>query len=84
MRRTKVVNLRKEKCDVRICRPSKWGNPFKIGRDGARDEVIEKYAKWILTQRKLLDSIEELRGKRLGCWCAPARCHADVLIDLLE
>jgi hypothetical protein len=29
---------------------SKWANPFKIVRDGARDEVIEKYRDWLLEQ----------------------------------
>jgi len=29
---------------VYVGRPSKWSNPFVIGRDGSRDEVIAKYA----------------------------------------
>ena len=39
----KVVNLRNEKYDVYIGRGSPFGNPFKIGIDGTRLEVIEKY-----------------------------------------
>ena len=38
--KTRVVNCKKEPYDVYIGRPSKWGNPFKIGRDGSRQEVI--------------------------------------------
>jgi hypothetical protein len=68
--------------DVYIGRPSKWGNPFVIGRDGDRDEVIEKYRAWIATQPALLLAIPELQGKRLGCFCAPRRCHGDVLAEL--
>lgn len=81
---TKVVNLRHDFCDVEICRPGQWGNPFLIGRDGTRAEVIEKYREWILTQPHLLAQLPMLRGKRLGCYCAPAPCHGDILIELIE
>jgi hypothetical protein len=67
---------------VYVGRPSKWGNPFVIGRDGTRDEVIAKYRAWITRQPALLAALGELRGKHLVCWCAPERCHAEVLIDL--
>lgn len=79
-----VVHCKKSKYDVYIGRPSKWGNPFTIGKDGTRQEVIEKYRDWIKTQQHLLDSLEELRGKVLGCWCSPKACHGDVLTELLE
>jgi hypothetical protein len=60
---------------------SKWANPFKIPRDGTRDEVIAKYRTW-LQQPDLMAALPELRGKDLACWCAPERCHADVLREL--
>src|SRR5215475_10989274 len=60
----------------------KWGNPFKIGRDGSRDEVIALYRAWIVLQPQLLAALHELRGKDLVCWCAPEPCHGDVLIEL--
>lgn len=81
--RTKVVNY-KEKYDIYIGRPSKWGNPFTIGKDGTREEVIEKYRKYILKNKKLLKSLPELKGKVLGCFCKPRACHGDVLVELLE
>ena len=62
--------------------PSKWGNRFVIGRDGSRDEVIAKYRAWIVRQPALMAALHELRGKDLVCWCAPERCHADLLIEL--
>jgi hypothetical protein len=49
--------------------PSKWGNPFVIGRDGSRDEVIAKYRSWIVRQPALMTTLHELRGKNLVCWC---------------
>jgi hypothetical protein len=67
---------------VYVGRPTKWGNPFVIGIDGDRDEVIAKHKEWFMA--KCAGSYdfdpEELRGKDLVCWCAPAACHADVLL----
>lgn len=82
--RTTVVNLRKAPYDILIARPSIWGNPFKIGRDGTRKEVIEKYRLWILTQPALIAKLHELKGKHLGCFCKPLPCHGDVLVELIE
>jgi hypothetical protein len=73
------------KDDVYIGRGSKWGNPFKIGVDGTRDEVCEKYIVY-MTERmkefKSLYDIRELQGKRLMCFCKPLRCHGDWLAAL--
>ena len=80
----KVVHCKKEPYDVYIGRPSKWGNPFQIGVDGNREQVIEKYRKWIKRQPHLLEQLQELNGKRLGCWCFPKKCHGDVLVELIE
>jgi len=77
-----VVHCKKSAYDVYCGRPSKWGNPFEIGRDGARTEVIEKYREWLKTQDDLLAQLPELKGKILGCWCAPNACHCDVLAEL--
>jgi hypothetical protein len=81
---SKVVHCKKEKYDIMIDRSTIWGNPFFIGKHGTRSEVIEKYRQWLLTQPELYARIHELRGKTLGCWCKPAACHGDVLIELLE
>ncbi len=83
----KVLNARqagtKPAADrVYVGRPSRWGNPFVLGRDGMRDEVIAKYRAWIVQQPALMAALPELRNKDLVCWCAPERCHAEVLIEL--
>ena len=79
----RVVHCKKEPYDVYIGRPSKWGNPFVLGKDGNREEVIEKYKAWIEAQPTLLEAArKELKGKTLGCWCSPRLCHGDVLIDI--
>lgn len=64
---------------VRIDRKSKWGNPFVLGRDGDRDTVIRRYEAYLAQQPTLLSALGELHGKALGCWCAPAKCHGDIL-----
>ena len=77
-----VVHCKRAAHDVYIGRPSKWGNPFVIGRDGTRDNVIARYEAWLLEQPELVDALPELAGKTLGCWCAPRACHGDVLARL--
>lgn len=67
---------------VYIGRPSKWGNPFVIGRDGSRSEVVAKYRAWVCDQPDLMAALPELRGRDLLCWCAPLSCHGDVLVEL--
>jgi len=70
--------------EVYIGRPSKWGNPFIIGKDGNREEVINKYRHWIFDQKKLMTSLHSLRGKDLVCYCKPQACHGDVLVKLVD
>ncbi len=68
----------------RMLPQSKWANPFQIGPDGTRKDVIEKYRIWIIMQVDLLACLHELKGKRLGCWCHPKECHGHVLVELVE
>jgi len=81
---TKVVHLRREPYDVRIDRRSKWGNPYRMPQDGDRETVIAKYRDYILGKPVLLAALGDLRGKTLGCWCKPAACHGDVLVNLCD
>jgi hypothetical protein len=72
---------------------------FKDGSRGAvrvatREDAVREFRRWLLgedwpnllpEQRQwILDHLVELRGKRLGCWCAPALCHGEVLLELAE
>lgn len=82
----KVINIRRRSNSVMpfvyIGRPSIWGNPFVIGKDGSRDEVIEKYEWHIRNRPDLIAQLPDLIGKDLGCYCHPLPCHGDVLIKL--
>ena len=78
-----VVHLMRTPYDVRIDRQTVWGNPFAIGKDGTREQVIAKYREWIMEDLVMLRRArKELRGKVLGCWCAPKACHGDVLAEI--
>ncbi|MFA5702868.1 MAG: DUF4326 domain-containing protein [Advenella sp.] len=82
---TRVVNIRRgEPYDVLVDRTSFWGNPFYIGVDGSRQEVIEKYRQMVLSRPDMMARLPELRGKTLACWCKPKMCHADVLAQLAD
>ncbi len=66
-----------------------WANPYKMGKDGTREEIINKYRIYI-TDKLISGKIEQmelenLKGKNLGCWCEPpAQCHGHVLLDLIH
>ena len=77
-----VVHCKKLHYDTYIGRPSKWGNPFVISKDGDRAAVVARYEEWLKEQPHLVVALPELRGKVLGCWCAPNPCHGDVLSRL--
>ncbi len=94
-----VINTRGQWQDrpadyVYVGRPSKWGNPFTHQGDrrptlashfvATRAEAVARYEEWVRAQPHLMAALDELRGKVLGCWCAPLPCHADVLVKLLR
>lgn len=82
--KTKVVNRHFEDYDIYIGRGTIWGNPFKIGIDGTREEVIDLYRQYAKHNPEIMDNLYKLKGKRLGCSCKPQSCHGDVLIELLK
>lgn len=81
----KLLNKRTDKISkgsIYIGRPSKWGNPFPLKREEDRDKILKKYEDWIMKNKELLAQISELRGKDLVCWCAPKKCHGEILLKL--
>lgn len=94
--KSRVVHCKKEKYNVYIGRPSKWGNPFTHWPDGTtlakhvvedREAAVNAYREWITNGdgKHLLNDLHELKGgKILGCWCKPQACHGDVLLELLD
>lgn len=71
-----------------------YANPFKVDKydkkkgfikqHGTLDEVCEKYREYVLSNPELLKQLKTLKGKQLGCWCKPNRCHGDILKELIE
>jgi hypothetical protein len=62
------------------------GNPFRIGVDGSRPEVIAKHMTWARDRIKrdpiFRAKVKSLFGKRLGCYCHPLACHGDNYVIL--
>jgi hypothetical protein len=71
-----------------IGRPSRWGNPFKLGRDGDRDEIMANYAVWLDDKLKDETFCKELarlsKATALVCWCKPEACHGDQLVAAMK
>lgn len=81
---------------IYVGRPSKWGNPWRIGErhpaDGhrlSREEVVEWYRnalpRMLLAkddEGNIILNIQELKGKDLVCWCSPLLCHGDILLEV--
>jgi hypothetical protein len=63
---------------------SPLANPFRLGRDGTREEIVAAYREYILGRPDLLARLPDLRGRRLGCWCVPLACHAQVIAELAD
>ena len=82
-----VVNMSRQSYDVRIDRATKWGNPFSHlpgtkskFRVNSRELAIFRYEEYLLSRPDLVAAAKlELRGKRLGCHCAPRLCHGHIL-----
>lgn len=62
---------------------SKWANPFSVKQYG-RIGALLRYREYVLSTPSLYNSISELSGKILMCWCTPEPCHGDILIDLYK
>lgn len=86
-----VVHVNRARYDVLIDRTTKWGNPFTHVQDrptraqfkvASRAEAISRFENWLLEQPVLMASLNELKGKVLGCWCDPSPCHGHVLARL--
>lgn len=82
--KTRVVNLNREPCTMRIDRTTIFGNPFRIGPGRTREQAIAEYGAWVTTQPQIVELLPQLRGQVLGCHCAPLPCHGDVLAALAD
>ncbi len=87
-----ILNLKTDDCRhaAYVARPSPLGNPYAIGPDGDRDAVIERYRHWLAARIAERDPVvcTALLGIRpeqpLSCHCAPARCHAEIIAEVLD
>ena len=63
---------------------SPLANPFRPGPDGTREEVMARYREYLMSRPDLLELVPPLRGRRLGCWCRPLPCHAEILAEVAD
>jgi hypothetical protein len=80
-----VYNIKKDDIvgAVYVGRGTKWGNPYVIGRDGTRVEVIQKYREYLARSPDLVAAMKrELKGRDLYCHCRPLRCHGEVILEI--
>lgn len=92
-----VAHNKKEKFDIYIGRPSGFGNPFTISNNRTRLGVVQRYYDWVMDEKLIYlidekgnkysnfwvrENLHTLKGKILGCWCAPQLCHGHVLAEL--
>lgn len=71
---------------VYVGRPTRWGNPFRVGEHLNREQAVAAYREYIqarIAAEPGRYDLEELRGQDLACWCPLDQpCHADVLLEL--
>lgn len=73
---------------VVVSRPSKWGNPYRIGEvfNGVHitdaQMAVEYYRSYVDKGLKRIEIRHHLGGKNLACWCKGEWCHADVLLEI--
>lgn len=74
--------------EIYIGRGSIYGNPFKIGVDGNRTEVVAKFRVYfyekLSNQITFKQAVHALKGKKLACFCAPYLCHGDVIAEYVN
>jgi hypothetical protein len=90
--KAKVVHCRRAPRGsfVYIGRPTIFGNPFRLADptdDRERERVLVRYTEYfqarIASDLEFRRAVESLRGRDLGCWCAPRRCHGGVILAWL-
>jgi len=84
----KVVNMKNEIANVKVDRSSVLGNPYRIGKDGNRSEVIKKYKEYLWNCICVVDELNRLKDMSddtvLGCHCKPKACHGDVIVSAVN
>ena len=94
---TKVVNIKSKEPYHIYCgrqnmfyglKESLFHNPFIIGKDGNREEVLIKFKNYLYKRISEDDNFNhelwKLKDKTLACWCKPEKCHCDIIAELLD
>ena len=86
IQRKRTAGWRMPPNTVYVGRPTPFGNPYKLGKDGNVDTVLFLYKRHLeLCLMGDHDFLEPLKGKDLACWCPLNKpCHVDILLKFLE
>ena len=71
----------------RVTRPSRWGNPFRVGHEATdAAEAVALFRDHLRRRPALVElARRELRGFDLGCTCPLHQpCHADVWLEVVN
>lgn len=80
---------------IYVGRPSVFGNPFRQDNDFTRDAAILEYAAFLRHEiqtpcSKVNRALKQLAMRVangedlvLTCWCAPKRCHAEIIREVV-
>lgn len=91
--KTKIVNIFKDPYDIYIGRPGKgkdgyFGNPIRLRVGQPSGYTLERYKVYfenrIKNDEEFKQKILELKGKVLGCFCKPNKCHGDIIKEYLD
>jgi len=67
---------------------SPFCNIYKVDENNDLEKVLIMYEKYIRNRLKnepeLVEQLKNLKGKNLYCWCAPEKCHGDILVKLID
>lgn len=88
----RILNRSDGGSGVYVGRPSRFGNPYRVGEDGTREQVIALYREYFAAKSefdsRFREALEALYAKvrrhgelNLVCWCAPKPCHAEVIAE---
>ncbi|AXG09680.1 DUF4326 domain-containing protein [Haloplanus rubicundus] len=85
---TELISGRRFEPTRWVDRRSRFGNPFKLVKDGgeveSREQSVALYEGWfrgnLVENGEFAEAVQELYGERLGCWCLPQQCHGEVIL----
>jgi len=82
---TQVINIHHNKPYDVYCGRAGKGESGEFGNPTHRFETFADYFhKRLKDDPAFREKIHQLKGKKLGCFCAPKECHVMIIVEYLE